>query len=62
MSTPSDPYSHMQQAVYYAIEEELTEELNDNFKKLDRIFPDDIVEAIDWGEVIATQNENEEEE
>lgn len=61
VSTPSDPYSHMQQAVYHAIEEELTEELNDNFKKLDDIFPDDIVEAIDWGEVTTTQNEEEEE-
>lgn len=62
VSTPSDPYSHMQQAVYLAIEEELTEELNDNFNKLDYIFPDDIAEAIDWSDVIATQNESEEEE
>lgn len=60
VSTPSDPYSHMQQAVYYAIEEELTEELHENLKKLDHIFPDDIAEAIDWSDVIATQNEEEE--
>lgn len=60
VSTPSDPYSHMQQAVYLAIEEELTEELNENFKKLDYIFPDDILEAVDWSDVIATQNEEEE--
>lgn len=61
VSTPSDPYSHMQQAVYYAIEEETREALHENFEKLDYIFPDDIVEAIDWSDVIATQNEEEEE-
>lgn len=60
VSTPSDPYSHMQQAVYLAIEEETTEALHENFEKLDYIFPDDIVEAINWGDVIATQNEEEE--
>lgn len=60
VSTPSDPYSHMQQAVYYAIEEETREALHENFEKLDYIFPDDIVEAIDWSDVIATQNEEEE--
>lgn len=59
-STPSDPYSHMQTAVYFAIREELAKELNNNFNKLDFIFPDEIVEAINWGEVTTTQNEEEE--
>lgn len=46
-STPEDPYSHMQAAVYYALQEEISSELQDNLAALESIDASDVEKAIE---------------